>query len=54
MPVYDFICKDCHATFENVLTLPEYDKQQAVCPKCGSKNVEQAAVTFYAVTSRKS
>jgi len=54
MPVYDYVCKDCQNSFELVLTLGEHDKGEIACPKCGSKNVEQDAVAFYAVTSKKS
>ena len=53
MPVYDYVCNDCHKSFELVLTLKEHDDRIA-CPKCGSKNVEQEAAAFFAVTSRKS
>ena len=54
MPVYDYICHDCQNALELVLTLTEHDKDKISCPKCGSKNVEQDAVAFYAVTSKKS
>jgi putative FmdB family regulatory protein len=54
MPVYDYVCLDCHKPFETVLTLNEHDKQNPECPHCGSKNVEQEAAAFFAVTSRKS
>ena len=54
MPVYDYVCKDCQKSFELILTLGEHDKGDIPCPKCGSKNVEQAAVAFFAVTSKKS
>ena len=54
MPVYDYICKDCQKSFELVLTLAEHDKDKIACPECGSKNVEQDAATFFAVTSKKS
>jgi putative FmdB family regulatory protein len=54
MPVYDYVCKDCHHSFETVLTLGEHDKGDISCPKCESKDVEQDAVAFYAVTSKKS
>jgi len=53
MPVYDYVCNDCHKSFELVLTLKEHD-DQIVCPKCGSKNVEQEMAAFFAVTSKKS
>lgn len=54
MPVYDYVCLDCHKTFETVLTLNEHDKEAPQCPHCGSRNVEQEAAAFFAVTSRKS
>jgi putative FmdB family regulatory protein len=54
MPVYDYVCLDCHKPFETVLTLSEHDKESPKCPHCGSKNVEQEAAAFFAVTSRKS
>ena len=53
MPVYDYVCKDCHKPFELVLTLQEHEKD-IKCPKCGSKNVEQEATAFFAVTDKKS
>jgi putative FmdB family regulatory protein len=54
MPVYDYICRDCHKGFEQVLTIREHDSEQLKCPHCGSKKVEQEAAAFYAVTSKKS
>jgi putative FmdB family regulatory protein len=54
MPVYDYVCLDCHKPFETALTLNEHDKENPKCPHCGSKNVEQEAAAFFAVTSRKS
>ena len=54
MPVYDYVCKDCQNSFELILTLGEHDKGDIRCPKCDSKNVEQAAVAFFALTSKNS
>ena len=54
MPVYDYICNDCQKVFETFLTLEEHDQDKISCPHCGSKNVEQEAAAFYAVTSKKS
>jgi len=54
MPVYEYLCRDCHKSFETVLTLQEHEKKEITCPKCGSRNVEQEVADFYAVTSRKS
>jgi putative FmdB family regulatory protein len=54
MPVYDYLCNDCHKEFETVLTLNEHDHEEIKCPKCGSRNVEQEMAAFFAVTSKKS
>jgi putative FmdB family regulatory protein len=54
MPTYDYICNECHKSFEEILTLTEHDKDKITCPHCGSRNVEQEAAAFFAVTSRKS
>jgi putative FmdB family regulatory protein len=53
MPVYDYLCRDCHKTFELILSLHEHD-EVVKCPHCGSKNVEQEPAAFFAVTSSKS
>ena len=53
MPVYDYICNDCKKSFETVLTLAEHEERIS-CPHCGSKNVEQEAAAFFAVTGKKS
>ncbi len=55
MPVYDYICKSCHQEFEKIITLREHeDDPQVTCPHCGSRDVEQEATAFYAVTGKKS
>jgi putative FmdB family regulatory protein len=54
MPVYNYLCNDCQKTFELVLSLHEHDEDRIKCPGCGSKNVEQEAAAFFAVTSKKS
>jgi putative FmdB family regulatory protein len=54
MPVYEYLCEDCHNTFTKVLTFSEHDKDKVICPKCGSEHVVQEASAFFAVTSKKS
>ncbi len=54
MPVYEYICKECHTSFEVILTIKEHEEQEIICPRCDSKNVEQDVTDFFAVTSRKS
>jgi putative FmdB family regulatory protein len=53
MPVYDYVCNDCHKAFERTLTLQQHDGQKIKCPHCGGTKVEQAAAAFYPVTSKK-
>jgi DNA-directed RNA polymerase subunit RPC12/RpoP len=54
MPQYNYFCQARQKEFSKTLTLVEYEKGRIVCPNCGSKNVEQRWVAFYAVTSKKS
>jgi putative FmdB family regulatory protein len=54
MPLYDYICHNCHKQFEIALTLKEHECEKVQCPKCGSKKLEQEPAAFFAVTSRKS
>ena len=54
MPRYEFYCEVCKKPFEVILTLAEYEKGRIKCPKCGSKQVQQEAAAFFAVTSKKS
>ncbi len=54
MPVYEYICQECHTSFETILTLKEHDAEEVRCPKCGSRRVAQDAAELFAVTSRKS
>jgi putative FmdB family regulatory protein len=54
MPVYEYVCNECHAAFEIILTIKEHENEGVMCPKCGCKNVEQHAAEFFAVTSSKS
>jgi putative FmdB family regulatory protein len=54
MPVYDYLCNNCQKEFEKVLSLNQHDHDEIRCPHCGSKNVEQEARAFFAVTSKKS
>jgi putative FmdB family regulatory protein len=39
MPIYEFKCGDCGATFEINAHLSERD-EKAVCPDCGSRAVK--------------
>jgi putative FmdB family regulatory protein len=40
MATYEFVCRECKTTFE--ITCPMDEREaEAVCPKCGSQNVDQ-------------
>jgi putative FmdB family regulatory protein len=54
MPHYVFLCKDCNKEFTQFMHMSELDNTKLKCPNCGSANVEQAAASFAAVTSKKS
>jgi putative FmdB family regulatory protein len=38
---YKFLCHDCKEYFSKILTLIDYEESEVICPKCGSKRVEQ-------------
>jgi putative FmdB family regulatory protein len=54
MPHYEFFCHACKKTFSKILTVAEHEKENIVCPHCGSKKVEQGWSAFTAITSKKS
>ena len=54
MPAYDFRCKKCRKKFSLTMTISQYEKRRAKCPKCKSTQVEQEWRPFFAVTSKKS
>jgi putative FmdB family regulatory protein len=54
MPHYEFFCRDCKTFFDKLLSLVDYEEGDVVCPRCGSKKVEQRWSAFSAITSKKS
>ena len=54
MPVYEFLCLDCHKTFTTPLTLLDFEKRKYKCPKCESKKLEEQFTSVSVVTSKKS
>jgi putative FmdB family regulatory protein len=54
MSQYVFHCRDCKKEFTRTLHLSERESTKVVCPRCGSKRVEQLVTAFSAVTSKKS
>ena len=54
MPLYDYKCLKCGKECLVALTLKEHERGEAVCPSCGSKELEQLITNFIARTGSKS
>jgi putative FmdB family regulatory protein len=52
MPHYEFFCHVCKKVFSKVLSLAEYQEGEAICPRCGSKEVEQTPLPRRAPDNR--
>jgi putative FmdB family regulatory protein len=48
MPHYEFFCHNCKKIFEKIMGHGEYEESDVICPRCGSKRVEQTWSAFYA------
>ena len=53
MARYEFFCRNCKRLFSTVLSLVDYTEGEILCPRCGSKEVEQCWSAFNAITSKK-
>jgi putative FmdB family regulatory protein len=42
MPIFEYICKQCHYQFETLL----YGKEKAECPKCHATKLEPQLSVF--------
>jgi putative FmdB family regulatory protein len=49
MPIFEYICKECHHPFEILL----YGKEKAECPKCHAKKLEPQ-LSVFAVSAKGS
>lgn len=54
MPIYEFVCGKCRKKFSLTMSISEYEKKKAACPKCKSSDVKQQISSFQTVTSKKS
>lgn len=45
MPLYDYLCRQCGATFEKLRRMQDAD-EDLTCPRCESSNVERMLSTF--------
>ena len=51
---YEFFYNACEQPFSKNLTTEEYEEGGAVCPNCGSENVEQRPTAFYPINYKES
>ena len=49
MPIYEYICKQCHHQFEALI----YGKEKAACPKCNATKLEPQ-LSVFAVSAKGS
>ena len=49
MPIFEYICKECHNEFEALI----YGSEKAACPKCESKKLEPK-LSVFAVSAKGS
>jgi putative FmdB family regulatory protein len=54
MPRDEFLCLNCKKHFSKTLSLIDCEEGEVLCPRCGSKEVEQCWSAFNAITSKKS
>lgn len=56
MPMYEFLCENCHKRFEQTYSLKEYERERKRmrCPKCDSSRVVRQISAFEVKTSKKS
>ncbi len=45
MPLYEFTCADCGATFEELVSVT-FDTLGVTCPECGSEKIEKLVSRF--------
>lgn len=45
MPIFEFVCSDCHKPFEELVRISNA-ASEAVCPSCNSQNVTKKISTF--------
>jgi putative FmdB family regulatory protein len=49
MPIFEYICKECHHQFEALV----YGKEKPECPKCGTTKLEPQ-MSVFAVSTKGS
>ncbi len=50
MPLYEYVCRDCHTDFEALVPAGRRDSGEAACPRCGaSRTARKISLTAPAV-----
>lgn len=50
MPLFEFVCSDCHQPFEE-LVRNAHAIEEVSCPACGSRHIKKKVSTFASKTS---
>jgi putative FmdB family regulatory protein len=54
MPLYEFQCTKCGKEFTLALSLKDYEKKKAACPRCKGRTLERVYESVGVITSKKS
>jgi putative FmdB family regulatory protein len=54
MPLYDYVCLDCHQRFDIFMTFSEYGQRTIACPHCKSGNVRRGVPRVRVAKSEES
>ncbi len=46
MPMFEFVCRECGAPFEELCSRAEADSGRVECPRCGAKKAEKQMSSF--------
>ena len=46
MPIFEFACRDCGTSFEEIMTFAQMEAGEARCSGCGSTKVERRLSAF--------
>ncbi len=49
MPIYEYLCADCHTTFEKLRSMSQATAP-AICTHCGSSDTSRAISLFSAIS----
>ncbi len=53
MPRYEFFCNACEQSFAKMPIAEEYEEGRAICPNCGSDDVEERETAFFQIKQKE-